>query len=112
VNARPDTLGSSAAVDEARDAAAAVFGQIFKPYRNDYYGDYWLGHLHVPEGESEWRADEVKVCENIHIDEDGTQPMEPDYPDSPTLLFLIVSTSSIEDELQARGFTLLRISEV
>jgi hypothetical protein len=105
-------FGTSLSVDEARAVAAARFGEVFKPYMNDYYGAYWLGHWHIPAGQSEWYGDEVKICQNIVADELGTRPKEPEFADSPTLLYLSGSSPEIEDALQAQGFALLRINEV
>jgi hypothetical protein len=105
-------FGTHASVDETRDAAVPVFGDIFVGYTNDYSGGYWLGHWHIPDGESKWYGDAVKIITNIYVDEDGTKPRERDHPDWPTLLYLTGSDPEIERTLQDQGFALLSIDEV
>jgi hypothetical protein len=104
-------LGSQQSVDAARDSAAAVFGEIFEPYQNDSYGGYWLGHWHIPSGESKWFGDDVKICENVIVDENGKGPKETLYPDTPTLLYVEGSKAVAEQALVERAFSLLHVTQ-
>lgn len=102
-------VDAEAGQDVALVRPCRVFGEIFEPYVNDYYRNYWLGHRHISPGESKWRGDEVKICENILVDERGEQQKEPDYPDWPTLLYVTGSEQLIENALRMCGFEPLQV---
>jgi hypothetical protein len=102
---RYSLFGTHGSIDEARDLARPVFGDIFAPHHSDYCGDYWLGHWHG----DRFSGDTVKIRPNREWEGEGLH--EDAYPAFETLLYICGSDPAVEAAVTRQGFTPLQITE-